>query len=49
VAKDELIQIDLELIPADTVVGADEPLLEIANRPVGQRNHRFGSLPQLDP
>ena len=47
-AKDEFIQIDLELITAHAVIGSDQPLLQIANRSVCQRNYRFGALPQLD-
>jgi len=30
-AKDEFIEIDLELFAAHTVIRSDEPLLEIAN------------------
>ena len=33
-AKAELIQIDLELIAAQAVIGADQPLLQVAYRPV---------------
>jgi hypothetical protein len=39
VAEDELTQIDLELSLADAVVGADQPLLEIAN------SSRLGAQP----
>jgi hypothetical protein len=35
VTKNELIQIDLELSSADAVVGADQPLLEVANGSTG--------------
>jgi hypothetical protein len=45
VTKDEFVQVNLELITADTVVSSEQPLLEIANCPVGQRHHRLGSLP----
>jgi hypothetical protein len=48
VAKDELIEIDLELSAADAVIGADQPLLEVADRSVGQRHHRLGTLAQID-
>jgi hypothetical protein len=47
VAKDELIEINLELTPTDAVVGPKQPLLQVANRPVCQRYHRFGSFPQF--
>ena len=36
VSKDKLIEIDLKLSAADAVIGADQPLLEIADRAVGQ-------------
>jgi len=41
VPEDELIQIDLELSSAHPVVGADQPLLEVTNGAVGERNGRF--------
>src|SRR5262245_32229998 len=47
VAKNKLIEVDLELSAADTVVGTDQPLLEVADRSVSQRNDRFGALAQL--
>ena len=34
VAKDEFIEINLELFTTHTVIGSDEPLLEIANSAV---------------
>src|ERR1700722_2439461 len=45
--EDELIQINLELSPAHTVVGADQPLLEVANGAIGQRYRRFRTLAQF--
>ena len=48
VAKDELIEIDLELSAADAVIGADQPLLKVADCAVGQRHHRLGTLAQID-
>jgi hypothetical protein len=48
VSKDELIEIDLELSAADAVIGADQPLLEVPDRAVGQRHHRLGTLAQID-
>ena len=35
-AKNELIEVNLELRAADAVVGADEPLLKVADSTVGQ-------------
>src|SRR4029434_4474593 len=48
VSKDELIEVDLELSAADTVISAEQPLLEVADRAVGQRDHGFGTLAQID-
>ena len=48
VSKDELIEVDLELSVADTVISADQPLLEVADRAVGQRHHGLGTLAQID-
>jgi len=48
VSKDKLIEIDLELSAADTVISADQPLLEVADRAVGQRHHGLGTLAQID-
>ena len=31
VTKDELVQVDLQVRTADTMVGPDEPLLQVAN------------------
>ena len=47
VAKNKFIEVNLKLRTADTVVGTDQPLLEIAERPVSQRDDRFGALAQL--
>ena len=44
VSKGELVQIDLELCPADAMIGADQPLLQVANGAVGERYRRRGSL-----
>ena len=49
VAKDEFIEINLELIAAHTVMGSDQSLLEVANRPVRQRHDRLRAFPQFDP
>lgn len=47
VPKHELVKVDLELPTTDTVMGADQSLLEIANRTVRQGDNRFGSLAQV--
>jgi hypothetical protein len=46
-AKNELIEVNLELRAADAVVGADQPLLKVADSTVGQGHYRFGSLTQF--
>lgn len=38
-AKDEHIEIDLQLVSAHSMIGPDEPLLEIANSPICQGHH----------
>jgi hypothetical protein len=40
VVEDELIQVNLELLATHTVVGADQPLLQVPDGPIGQRHHR---------
>ena len=47
VAEDKLIQINLELIPAYTVMGSVEPLLEVGDRPIGEWHHGFGSFAEV--
>lgn len=47
VSEDELVEVDLELSAADAVMGANQPLLQVTNRSVGQRNDRFGALAQV--
>ena len=44
VAKDEFIKVNLELIAAHAVIGSDQPLLEIADGAVCQRQHRLSRL-----
>ena len=34
--KDELIEVDLELALADAVMGAKQPLLQVADRSIGK-------------
>ncbi len=41
-AKNELIEVNLELSAADTVVGADQPLLKVADSAIGEGHYRFG-------
>ena len=48
VAKDEFIEVYLELSAAHTVVGSDQPFLEVANRAVRQR-HRGLRAPLILP
>jgi len=37
--EDELIEVDLELPAADSVVSTHEPVLEVADHPVGKGNN----------
>ena len=46
--EDELIEVDLELGTADSVVSAHQPALEVADHPVSKRNDGLGALPQPD-
>ena len=46
-AENELIEINLELRAADAVVGADQPLLKVADSTVGQGHYRVGPLAQF--
>src|SRR5580693_6046245 len=48
VAKDEFIKINLKLIAAHAVIGSDQPLLEIPNGAVRQRQHRLRAFAQID-
>ena len=40
-AKDELVEINLQLMSADAVVRSDEPLLKIPDGAAGERHHRL--------
>ena len=43
--KDEFVKVDLELVATDPVVGANEPLLQVADGSVGQgRPYASGGL-----
>lgn len=47
--KDEFVEIDLQVMPADTVIGADEPLLQVPNGAVRQRHHGRHASSQRTP
>lgn len=47
VAENKLIQINLELIPAYTVMGSDQPLLQVADGPIGEWHHRFRAFAKV--
>src|SRR6266536_2428956 len=46
-AKDELVEINLQLMSADAVVRSDEPLLKIPDGAVGERHHRLGPFAEV--
>jgi hypothetical protein len=48
VTKDEFIEVYLKLIAAHTVAGSNQPLLEVANRAVGQRHDGLCAFAQVD-
>src|ERR1700691_6065115 len=48
-AKDEFVEINLKLSLVHSVVSADQPLLEIANGPIGERDSRLRAFAQLGP
>lgn len=47
VAEDEFIEIDLQLMAPDAVVGPDEPLLHVADRPMSGWQDRRSARPDL--
>ena len=47
VTKDELVEVDGQLGTADAMVGTNQPLLEVANGPVGERHHRGDASVQV--
>ena len=47
VSKDEFVEVNLELIAAHTVVGPDQPLLQVANRAVCQRHDGLRAFTQI--
>ena len=44
--EDKLIEVDLELPPADSVMSPHKPVLKVADRPVGKRDDGLGALSQ---
>ena len=44
VSKDELVQVDLQLRSAHAVIRPDQPLLEVPDGAVGQRDDRGGAF-----
>jgi hypothetical protein len=46
-AKDEFVELDLQLMTADPSVRPDQPLLKIPNGAVGKRHHRLDPLAQI--
>lgn len=48
VAKNEFVQVNLKLRATDAVIGANQPLLEVADRAVHQWHRRLGPLAQVD-
>ena len=49
VSERELVEIDLQMMAADAMVRADEPLLQVADRAVGQGHDRRHAAPQREP
>ena len=47
VAKNKLIEVNLELPAADTVVDTNQPLLEVTDSAISQGYDRFGALAQF--
>ena len=47
VTKDELVEVDGKLGTTDAMVGANQPLLEVANGPVGERHDRGDASVQV--
>ena len=46
VAEHELIEVRLELGAADAVMGAHQPVLQVADNAIGERYNRAGALAQ---
>jgi hypothetical protein len=44
VPEDEFVEVDLELGLTYSVIGADQPLLEISNSAIGEWNSRLRAL-----
>ena len=45
--KDEFIEINLKLFAAHAVVGADQPLLQVPDGPIGQWHYRFRAFAKI--
>ncbi len=47
-AKDEFVEIDLQVMPADAVIGADEPLLQVTEEGLKGGHRRLASVMAKD-
>jgi len=47
VAKNELIEIDLQLLAAHAMVSADQPLLQVPDGLIGHWRHRFRAFAKV--
>ena len=45
--KNEFIEVNLQLVLAHSVVGSNEPLLEVSDRPIGKRDCGLCTFAQL--
>ena len=46
-SEDEFVEVDLELRLAHSVVGADQPLLEVSNRAIGKWDSRLRAFTEF--
>ena len=49
VSKHKLVEVRLKLRLADAVIGTDQPLLQVPDRTIGQRNDRHRTASELGP
>ena len=49
VSEAELVEVDLELTAADALMGANQPLVQVADGSIGEGHERFDALRQLGP
>ena len=49
VSENEFIQVNLQLVLAHPVIGSNQPLLQVADRPVGKRDSGLSAFAQLRP